>query len=140
MKPKTYIFYVKEPPAVKKAVDSPGVVFERMKDLAKADQESFWVLGFNGGNREIYSDCLFIGGAKQCNVDTGILFKRLLNVGALSFITVHNHPGGNSKPSIEDISLTGSIKKIANVVKIELLDHIIIGDSKYFSFREGGLL
>jgi len=141
MKRQTFIFYVKEPPLSKKKICSSQEIYKRMRNLAKADQESFWVIGFNGQNREIYHECLFIGGINICTVDLKILFKRLLNVGACAFIIVHNHPGGSCGPaSNEDISITGEIKKISEIITLKLLDHIIISDDGYFSFKDYGLL
>ena len=141
MKPKTFVFYVKEAPIAKRQTNCPQVVYERMKDLAKADQESFWVLAFNIRNKEIYHECLFIGGIDQCFIDPRILFKRLLTVGAAVFIIVHNHPTGDCEPpSKEDISITNNIKEISKIIGIQLLDHIIISDDGYFSFADCGLL
>lgn len=62
MTPKTFIFYLREPPLTLKETVDAFDVYYRMKDLAKADQESFWVIGFNAAQREIYNECLFIGG------------------------------------------------------------------------------
>lgn len=140
MKPKTFVFYVKEAPLSKKKIRSSQDIYERMRDLIQADQESFWVIGFNYQNQEIYNECLFIGGISQCMVDTQILFKRLLVVGASSFIIVHNHPGGECYPSKWDISLTNKIKAGSETLSLQLFDHIIISDDGYYSFTEHYLL
>lgn len=140
MKPKTFVFYVKEAPLSKKDICSSQDMYERMKDLVKADQESFWVIGFNHRNREIYNECLFIGGINQCFVDPKILFKRLLVVGASSFIIIHNHPSGKNKPSGNDIDLTKEIKAGSKILRLILFDHIIISDDGYYSFADHGLI
>lgn len=141
MKPKTFVFYVKEAPLSKKQICSPQDIYERMKNLIRSDQESIWVVAFNSQNREIYHDCLFIGGINQCLMDSIILFKRLLVVGASAFIIVHNHPGGNCRPpSKHDISLTNKIKKASEILDLEFFDHIIISDDGYCSLKEVGLL
>ncbi len=141
MKPKTFVFYVKEAPIDKRQINCPQVIYERMKELAKADQESFWSIGFNGRNKEIYHECLFIGGIDQCLVDYRILFKRLLVVGASTFIIVHNHPGGDcAPPSKEDINLTYQIERGSKILGLGFLDHIIISDDGYYSFKEHSLL
>jgi len=70
MKSKTFVFYVREVPLATKKICSSADIYLRMMDLAKADQESFWVIGYNNQNQEIYNECLFIGGINQCNTDT----------------------------------------------------------------------
>lgn len=140
MKTKTFTFYVKEMPLSKSPIASSDEVFEQVKSLVQMDQESFWVLGLNSRNRIIYQDCIFIGGIDQCPVDFRILFKRLLTVGAHKFILVHNHPGGNCEPSKQDKQLTQKLKEASTILQLELLDHIIISDDGYYSFRDMFLL
>jgi len=140
MKPKTFVFYVKEAPLSKKMICSPQDMYKRMKKLVKADQESFWVIGFNKRNQEIYNDCLFIGGVDHCNTDPIILFKRLLVVGACSFIVIHNHPSGAYNPSKADMDFTNQIKEGSSILSLSFLDHIIISDDGYYSFKEHYLL
>ena len=140
MKSKTFVFYVKEPPLSKKEIQNSQDIYKRMKDLVKADQESFWVIGFNIRNREIYNECLFIGCTDSCSIDHRILFKRLLVAGASKFIIIHNHPGGKSTPSIEDINFTNEIKAGSKILKLKLFDHIIVSDDGYYSFADHGLL
>ncbi len=60
--------------------------------------------------------------------------------GASSIILLHNHPSGDPKPSPTDLSLTQELSRICSVMDIALIDHIIIGDNSFFSFREEGIL
>lgn len=53
---------------------------------------------------------------------------------------IHNHPSGNASPSEDDILVTDKIRKAGNLLNIALLDHLIIGDNEYVSFREAGYL
>ena len=75
MKSKTFVFYVREASIFAESINDPWEIYYRMVDLAKADQESFWSIGFNSQNQEIYNECLFIGGTSGCSVDNKILFK-----------------------------------------------------------------
>lgn len=68
------------------------------------------------------------------------VFLEALRYEAVNIILVHNHPSGDPKPSKEDIELTAAVKEMGIVMSIPLLDHIIIGDNKYTSFKEHGLL
>ena len=64
-----------------------------------------------------------------------ILIEAVQN-GAVNIILIHNHPSGDPNPSVEDIETTERIRKAAEIVGIDLLDHIIIGDNKYISLKE----
>jgi DNA repair protein RadC len=68
------------------------------------------------------------------------IFIRLLLAGASSFVLSHNHPSGDCTPSNEDIAATKRINESAKIIGITLLDHIIIADSTYNSFKKNGLL
>ena len=131
-------FYVRETVSDTK-VATPQKVYEELSSLKDADQESFWILGLNVKNMLMFKECVSLGGTDTTIVDPRIIFKRLLVKGVDSFILVHNHPSGNSKPSNEDIQLTNRIKDGAEILGMRLLDHMIIGEN-YFSFREQGLL
>ena len=137
---KRFTFYVKEPPLLKDGISSSVFAVETLRPIVQMGQESFWVFGLNNRNRVIYQDCLFIGGINGCTVDIRILFRRLLSVGATAFIIVHNHPGGDSLPSQEDKRLTEKVKKAATILDLNFLDHIIISDDGYTSFKDLFLL
>ena len=68
------------------------------------------------------------------------VFVMALREKAVHIMLLHNHPSGNPTPSMDDIEVTESIKKIGQMIDIPLIDHIIIGDNKYMSFKEAGLL
>lgn len=64
------------------------------------------------------------------------IFLQLLEKRAAAFILLHNHPSGDPAPSIEDVRLTRRIRDCGTLMDITMSDHIIIGDNKYYSFRE----
>ena len=68
------------------------------------------------------------------------IFIEALRYQAVSLILVHNHPSGDPEPSEEDRLLTRRMEEAGKLIGIRLLDHIIIGDASYVSFRERGLL
>ena len=68
------------------------------------------------------------------------LFIEALQKNAVTIVIMHNHPSGDPVPSQEDIYTTNRIKKAGELIGIELLDHIIIGNNCYISFREQGML
>ena len=119
---------------------SPEQVYEEFKDLAKADQESLWILGLNVKNRVMCKEMISLGGLDTCSIYPRMIFKRLLMTDSSSLVVLHNHPSGIPEPSADDIRLTETIKAGCKLMDMKLLDHVIIGEGKYFSFREKGLL
>lgn len=128
-------FYVREQ-ATGEKITSPGEVYESLKNLGQADQESVWIIGYSAQNREIYRECVFLGGVAASIVDPKIVFKRLLLRDCAHFIMVHNHPGGNPQPSDADHALTQQLKFGGKLLAIDLLDHLIIGENTYYSMQE----
>ena len=68
------------------------------------------------------------------------IFINALKNGAVNIILLHNHPSGDPTPSAEDVSTTQRVKEAGSLIGIKLMDHIIIGDNKYVSLKERGLL
>ena len=68
------------------------------------------------------------------------VFKEALKRSAASLICLHNHPSGDPTPSMEDIEVTKRLKESGQVLGIEMLDHVIIGDRKYISLKEQGYI
>ncbi len=68
------------------------------------------------------------------------IFIEALRVGAVHIILVHNHPSGNPMPSREDLAMTSTICKAGEIIGISIIDHIIIGDNTFISFRERGIM
>lgn len=68
------------------------------------------------------------------------IFQFALDKNAVLMILVHNHPSGDPNPSEDDVNITRRIKNGADLLGLELADHIIIGDNDYFSFREHGYI
>ncbi len=64
------------------------------------------------------------------------VFKRVLLNNAAKIFIVHNHPSGNPNPSNADFTITSKIKKAGELLDVTLLDHIVIGDGQYYSFKE----
>lgn len=120
---------------------SPQAVvdFARVK-LAGLPHEAFMVIYLNTKNEVIEYEVVHEG-----TVDRAIIYPRRIIESALShhasgLILVHNHPSGYPEPSDDDRRLTLSIREVAHTIDIRVLDHIIVGKDKYFSFRERGLL
>lgn len=68
------------------------------------------------------------------------VFSSALKINAVSIIILHNHPSGDPSPSKEDINVTNKLKEGASILGLNFLDHIILGDNRYFSMKEHGFL
>jgi DNA repair protein RadC len=103
-------------------------------------QEEFKVLLLNRANEVLGIYPLSRGGITGTVVDSRLIFAVALKCNATGIIIAHNHPSGTLKPSDNDITLTRSIKKCAELLNINLIDHIIVTKNGYFSFSNEGKL
>ena len=83
-------------------------------------------------------ETIFIGSLNASIIHPREIFQVALEEGAAAVILLHNHPSGNPNPSDDDIAITKQLVKAGEILGIEVLDHIIIGNKRYFSFREKG--
>lgn len=132
-------FTVKESPSGK-LIKTANEVVDSIRGIGNADQESYWVIGCNWKNKEIFRKCLFLGATDSVNIDRKLIFRRLLGSGASSWIEVHNHPSGDSAPSKEDVDNALELESMSKLLGLHLIDSIIIGDDDFFSFAYEGFL
>jgi DNA repair protein RadC len=103
--------------------------------------EVFLVFLLNAKNQVIGYHETARGGLSACALKPADVYRSAVASGASVIITAHNHPSGDEKPSTEDVMFTKRLKRAGELLGIQLLDHIIIGDKgKYFSFLDSGLL
>lgn len=103
-------------------------------------QEEFKVLLLNRANEVLGIYPLSRGGITGTVVDSRLIFAVALKCNATGIIIAHNHPSGTLKPSDNDITLTRSIKKCAELLNINLIDHIIVTKNGFYSFSNEGKL
>ena len=130
-------FREKKTHEVKNAKDIVKLFLEEMRALK---QEQLKVVYLNSRSRIIKVQTLFIGSLNESIVNPREIFKIALEENAAALILIHNHPSGDPTPSIEDIEITQEIAKGGNILGIKVIDHIIIGDKKYISFKEKNLV
>lgn len=119
---------------------SKDVVDIMQPKLEALEYEEFWVMMLSRSNRVKYIRCVSQGGTAATMVDVKLLLKRAIDCLAEGIILVHNHPSGNTVPSIEDSRLTQNIKDAAKLLGIRVLDHVIIAREKFYSFADEGKL
>ena len=108
--------------------------------LAEADREMIAVLSLSVKMDPLAIEIAAVGGTDNCQVDIKSIFKHALLSNASRIICFHNHPSGDSSPSEEDRCITKRIREAGELLGISLMDHIIVGDGTYYSFKENGAL
>lgn len=115
-------------------------VYELMRpSMIDLPHEEFWMLMLNRANSVIKKELISRGGIAGTVVDSKLIFKTALENYACSIIICHNHPSGNLKPSEQDIKITKNIKEAGKIMEIQLLDHLIITESGFYSFADEGI-
>ena len=108
--------------------------------LSDLQTEEFWAIFLNHQNKILYKICLFRGGIASSVADVRVVFKTALEHFSTQIIVAHNHPAGSLKPSKEDINITQKIKDAGKLLDIDLLDHLILTQNNYYSFKDEGIL
>lgn len=115
------------------AEDVSRLLMEEMRYLKK---EHFRALLLNVKNEVIMIDQVAVGGLSSAKVHPREVFANAIRKSASSVILVHNHPSGDPKPSQKDVELTDRLQAAGEILGIEVLDHVIIGDGVYSSLKE----
>ena len=120
--------------------DKPDKVAEYfMEQLRHQKKETVVLLMLNSACYLIREQVISTGTVNKASASPRDIFIEALHYEAVYIILLHNHPSGVPEPSDSDIELTENIRNIGEMIGIELIDHIIIGDNIYFSFKENGL-
>lgn len=119
---------------------SPGQVYELFRDLYLESKEHFICLHLNAKHGLLCFDRVAVGTLESSLVHPREVFKGALLSSAGSIVIVHNHPSGDPAPSQEDREVTRRLVGAGILLGVPVLDHVIIGESSYYSFRETGEL
>ncbi|MFC0776822.1 DNA repair protein RadC [Flavobacterium sp. HJSW_4] len=121
-------------------IKSSKRVFELMQPIiGELPHEEFWVLFLNNSNNVISKTQLSKGGIGGTTVDVRLIFKLAFEKCATALILCHNHPSGSLIPSDADKQITRKIREAGNKLDVKVLDHLIITESKYYSFVDEGI-
>ena len=118
----------------------PRMIFDACRDMASLDREHFVVLHLDGKNRIVARETVSIGSLNQAIVHPREVFKAAVHNGSAAIICVHNHPSGDPEPSDEDKAITRRLCEAGDIVGINVLDHVIVGQDAYFSFIGAGYM
>jgi DNA repair protein RadC len=105
-----------------------------------ADREEFVALLLDGKNRLLGFNVVSVGSLTASLVHPREVYKPAILANAAALIVIHNHPSGDPTPSAEDVAITTRLRQAGELLGIGLLDHVVIGDGRYVSFADEGLL
>ncbi|MBV9788954.1 MAG: DNA repair protein RadC [Chloroflexi bacterium] len=124
-------------PEQRPQISSPGDVANLlMVEMSHLEQEHLRVVLLNTKNYVLKIPTIYIGSINSSAVRVGELFKEALKVNAASLIVVHNHPSGDPTPSPEDIAVTRQLIEAGELLDVDVLDHLVIGQGRWVSLRE----
>ncbi len=134
------VIYLEKGLYKKDLLSSPDVVYDYLKaSLKGAVDEEFKMLFLDSRNQLIAVETFKIGTVNRSVVYPRKVVERALYNHAVGVIIAHNHPAGSLEPSQEDQDITRAIREALKTVDITLLDHIIIGNNDYYSFRNNAI-
>ena len=129
------------PFAEKKRFTTSSLVFQYLSPfLSPLRHKEFWIFYLNQSNRLLEKKCLSKGGINQTVVDIRLALKTAIELGATAMILAHNHPSGNLTPSPQDKEITKKLIRAASTFDILILDHLIVSEKRYFSFKDENLI
>ncbi len=120
--------------------DPDSVATYYMERMRHHETEHLILILLDAKNRVICDEVISIGILNATLISPREIFVKALKEEAAYVMILHNHPSGDPTPSRQDLVITNKIKEVSDLVDIPLLDHIIIGDNRYISFKQKGLL
>ncbi len=126
-------------PSLKHLANSPEAIYEYAKyKLRFKERERFLVLHLNTKHEIFSHEIISIGTGNKTFAEPKEVFKKALQVSAYSICVCHNHPSSHLEPSKADLELTKRLVESGNILGIPLVDHLIIGENDYYSFKANG--
>ena len=111
-----------------------------MEDMRYLDREYFKLILLNNKNHVLSIETITIGILNSSVVHPREAFKVAIKKSAAAIILLHNHPSGDPTPSREDLEVTKRLEEAGKIIGIDVIDHVIIGDGRFVSFKAKGLL
>lgn len=121
-------------------LSSSSEVYSAFKKLVESDKEKFYSIFLDCKNKVIGVDMVSQGSLDSSPVHPREVYKSALIASAASVIFVHGHPSGDPEPSFSDKEITRILRQAGELFQIQVLDHIIVGLDKYYSFADKGEL
>ena len=125
-----------ERPQVKSPADAANLL---MLEMSMLEQEHMRLILLDSKNYILDTPTMYIGSLNTSVIRVGELFREAIKQNSAAIIVVHNHPSGDPTPSPEDVAVTELITQAGQLLDIDVLDHLIIGQQRYVSLKERGL-
>ncbi len=121
-------------------LNQPEKIFYQAYDIKDKKQEFCLALYVDGQRQLLSKKIIAIGSLNQNYLEIRDILAPALKLPAAGFFLIHNHPSGNVDPSDNDIAVTDRIAEGANLLGVELIDHLIVSHRNFFSFKNAGLM
>jgi DNA repair protein RadC len=127
-------------------VQNSSSVYRIMREILmrensiERDHEHVWVLCLASNNKILNIELVSLGAINETTLQPMQVFRFVLIKGGVKLIMVHNHPNGDLEPSEMDKDVTDRMIQVGNIVNVDVLDHLIITERYFFSFKDDGLL
>jgi len=118
----------------KSKIKKPSDIFRMCLDMSFFDQETVRIISVDSKSNVISVEDITRGTANASLIHPREVFKPVISNSAVGFAVVHNHPSGDPTPSEADRDITGRLKDCSKIMGIDIIDHIIIGKGKFYSF------
>jgi DNA repair protein RadC len=135
------VMIVREGRPTEAELSSPQAVFKFMKrKCRRLDREHFWRIDLDARSRVLGYEVVSVGTISASLVHPREVFKGAILNNAAAIIIAHNHPSQDVSPSAEDKEATRRIQRAGELLGIPLLDHMVLADERFYSFKETGML
>ena len=121
-------------------IRGPEQVYEHCRDIRSSNREHFVAFYLNSRHQILRREVISIGSLNASIVHPREVFRSAFILCAASLVLAHNHPSGDTQPSEEDLAITRRLSEAGRLLGIELVDHVVVAESGYTSFRERKLL
>lgn len=105
--------------------------------IGQQTREHFVAIYLDARHRTIGVHVVSVGSAESSQVHPREVFTPAVHLSACALIVAHNHPSGDETPSADDRQVTERLRDAGELLGIELLDHVVLGDARFYSFAEG---
>lgn len=117
------------------------LAYNILKSKIKFEREEFWTIGLDVKKEIIFCELLFLGTLRKCKIYPREIFRLALLKNADQIIIAHSHPKSSDiYPSRDDLKITKQLLDLGKSLDLEIIDHIIVGPQKYFSFFDEGII
>lgn len=125
-----------ERPTISSPADAVALV---QSELAPLDHEELFIMCLDRRNKVLQIVRLYVGSVNSSQVRIGECFRDAIRLNASAIVVFHNHPSGDPTPSPDDVAITRAMFQAGQLLDVEVLDHCIIGATRWTSLRERGL-